>query len=380
MIQPPRPDKVDVALLYQDYEPFKYVNLVERLSLIFGDNAPVGLGQHEDGSWGVVTIGGIVLKISQNPVPLGPEGFASALASPFTQNNRPDAQALVQSHRKTIFVTVGSSDILTDFVGQSDVAKRITEILGEETFAVKTPSKETFSDWMFVAQLVASHIAKMTNPILIHWCQSDQLLTPDQLDMTADPRAMNVQIHPSLFSSGNDEQGRQKIGFHAYGSEHITGYHMIFEETHLRFERVREVAHDFIYGLSKSSDVPTSGEIVRMKSGAALRLHLKEAGDAHPRPYLSLEVLELGKQAPKPDIQQRLQGAFEAYQSKASQQAPPAKPKPGKVQKKRKPFLSTFFGQVVVLIGLIIVFGLQLGVVAFAGFLAWTQFKTAKTA
>ena len=49
MVPPVRPTKVDVGLLYQDYEPFSYGKLVQDLQLIAGDNYEVGLGHHHDG-------------------------------------------------------------------------------------------------------------------------------------------------------------------------------------------------------------------------------------------------------------------------------------------------------------------------------------------
>ncbi len=117
------------------------------------------------------------------------------LLSPFTQMKSPDAKALVQAHRKNIFITVGSDEILTDGLpdGLSDRDfGTLEDIMGAEYFAPKTPNQYEFSNWLFIAQLFASHIANMTKPDLIPWCQSDQLLTPDQFDLQKDPCAMGV--------------------------------------------------------------------------------------------------------------------------------------------------------------------------------------------
>jgi hypothetical protein len=106
----------------------------------------------------------------------------------------PDAKALVQAHRKNIFITVGSDEILTDGLpdGLSDRDfGTLEDIMGAEYLAPKHQINTSFH-WLFIAQLFASHIANMTKPDLIPWCQSDQLLTPDQFDLQKDPRAMSV--------------------------------------------------------------------------------------------------------------------------------------------------------------------------------------------
>ena len=80
MVPPVRPTKVDVGLLYQDYEPFSYGKLVQDLQLIAGDNYEVGLGHHHDELFGVVIINGVVLKISQNSSPLALEGLQACFS------------------------------------------------------------------------------------------------------------------------------------------------------------------------------------------------------------------------------------------------------------------------------------------------------------
>lgn len=359
MVQPPRPSKVDVALLYQDYEPFSYANLARRLQTIVGDGYTVGLGSHQDGSFGILHIGGIVFKISQNDGPLSPDGFAGALGSPFTKMNCPDAQALVLAHRKNIFITVGNDNILTEGLMDSAIVAGLGSVLGDDILSPKTPNKSEFSNWLFMAQIVSSHISKMIKPDLIHWCQSDQLLTPDQFDLVNDPRAMNVQIHPSLFSSGNDSAGNQKIGFHAFGSEHITGHHVIVEETPLLFADVRSTVNDLIYSFSRSGDLPQDGHVVKMKSGAALRVFRKEPDHNFPRTYLSVEVIAVGTESPK------------AGGSSQKPEKPLAKLRP----KTGTQFFQSNLGQTVLGIGSVLAFGPIYGIIIFSAWFFWSKFK-----
>jgi hypothetical protein len=300
-----RPAKIEAALLYQDYKPFAYAYFVDRLKLVFGDDIPVTLGGHQDGSFGIINAGGIIIKISQNQGPLGQAGFQGALSSSYTKLEQPDAEKTVQSHCKNIFVTVGGDSVL---LPDLQPGSQSHEMLAMVAPPEEVPGVVLFSNRVHIARLVVSQLIALNKPDLIHWCQSDQVLKPEQMSPADDPRGMALQIHPSLFSSGVDENGSQKIGFHAFGSEHVTGQHVFVEETPFALSGVIEVANDFIYSLTKTCELPKNGSVVRMKSGAVLRVTQAAADYRFPRNYLLVEMLEPGtpaQRSSKPDSMTR---------------------------------------------------------------------------
>ncbi|WIY26303.1 hypothetical protein [Parasedimentitalea psychrophila] len=276
---PIRPAKIEAALLYLDYQPFAYAAFVDRLRLIFGDDIPVALVDHRGGAFGLINADGILIKISQNQQPLALAGFQGALASSYTKMQQPEAEDIVQGHRKTIFVTVGDDSLL-----RPDAAPE-----------TQSPGVVLFSNRVHIARLVVSQIVALNRPELIHWCPSDQLLKPEQLSSVEDPGGLALQIHPSLFSSGVDENGSQKIGFQAFGSEHVTGHHVFVEETAFALPGVIRAVNDFISSLTKTCELPKSGSVVQMKSGAALRVTQAVADYRFPRNFLLVEVLQPGR-------------------------------------------------------------------------------------
>jgi hypothetical protein len=291
---PDRPKQLDAALLYKDYKPFAYRQLVTRLQKIFGEKVRVKLGVHEDGSFGIINVEGIILKISQNSHALGIEGFAATLMAPFTTHTKPDAQKTIQSHRKNIFVTVGCDPILIPDFAPGEVSPEVEKLLAKTRPIAAKPSAAVHANRVFVARTVINELIAMNKPSLIHWLQSDQLVTPEEMSMANDSTGMALQLHPVMFSTGNDEDGKQMIGFDAFGAEHIMGYHVVVEETQLLFETVFKDVQGFIYALHNSGAEPVSGKVMTLKSGASFKVHCEPANDKYKRPYLRLEVLKTG--------------------------------------------------------------------------------------
>lgn len=291
---PVRPSRVEAALLYDEFQPFAYSDFAKRLELVFADQVTVKLGAHQDGIWGILVVGGHVVKLSQNPQPLGPEGFQPVLNSPATKMRLPEAAQLVSAHKQNIFITVGDDDVLTPDIDTSSFGKDFGDIVSSTFSKPETPSVEKFSTRVFLTRLMVSQLIAMNRPSLVHWCQSDQLFRPQELELTRDPRGMAVQLHPSFFSSGASEQGTQKIGFHCFGSEHICGHHMVVNETAAPATVAVEAAEDLAYYYYKTGETPTHDTVLQFKSGTDVRIRKTEDANAYPRPYLSLDIVKVG--------------------------------------------------------------------------------------
>lgn len=362
-------NQVDIALLYQDYTPFSYLELAQRLQLICGDHSPVSLGHCQDGIFGVVKIGPICALISQNQTPLDAEGFSAAIESPFNARSCPQARSLVKEHRKNVFITVGNSDILTNQIRNNDAARELEAALGEELFPVTAPTRSEFSDWLFIARIVCRQVMEIARPTLVHWCQSNQLFMPEDIDSLADPRGMTLYIHPFLFSNGSDARGRQMLGYHAFGSEQLTGHHVVVEETSLDFPEVRHAVDGFIYGLIAENTPPMDGQILDMKSGAKLKVNRMGPDQRYPGHYLSIDVLAVGN------------GLAEEAQRVKKTRAMRDKIV-GNIDTKtndgEKPIYKTTMGQIAIGLCLIFALGLPRGILLCAAWFLWNRYRNAK--
>lgn len=293
-----RPTQIDAALLCTDFRPFAYAPLVKKLERLFAGKLPVRAGMHQDGVGGVIVIGPHHVLVSQNPVPLRPAGFQMALDSPILKKWHPDAARLVAQHRANVFVTLGGKDILFQPDLRAALTPEMSALVESVLPAGQSPDIATFAQRVHVARLVTEVIADMIHPDLIHWCQSNQIFTPETFAYGLDTRGMTVQVHPYLFSDGRDAQGRQLLGFHAFGAEHLTGHHVIVEQSILNPEALIPAVNDLIHGIHKNGQLPRHGSIVRMKSGVEFLVHLVPADARHPRPYLSVAVVAVGDAPP----------------------------------------------------------------------------------
>ncbi len=291
-VTPVRPTRVEAALLYEAHEPFSYEELANELKDLFEEEVQVNLGAHHDGIWGVLTIGGHVVKISQNGGPLAPKGFQGALASPANKLMVPDAEEIIAGHQKNVFITVGGDEILMPDIEPGTFSEAFEELLADAIKREGVPSLKHFSNRVFIARLVVCQVMALARPKLVHWCQSDQLLRPEWMDLARDPRGMCLQIHPS-FNLGTDiTSGQPGVGFHAFGAEHICGYHMIFNPFAGSTTAAVEAAEDLAYHLlTKRSQVPERAEMT-LKSGARLQVSLHANLHKHPRPYISVNVIK----------------------------------------------------------------------------------------
>lgn len=291
---PVRPSRIEAALLFDEFQPFAYADFAQRLELVFGDKVSVKLGAHEDGVWGILDVGGHFVKLSQNLNPLGPEGFQPVLNSPATKMRVPEAGQLVSGHRQNIFITVGDNDVLTPDIDTSTFGEEFAQIVSDTFNTSETPSLEKFENRVFLTRLMVSQLIAMNKPTIVHWCQSDQLMRPEEFELTHDPRGMTVQLHPSFFSSGTRENGVPRVGFHCFGSEHICGHHMVVNETSAPATVAVEAAEDLAYYYCKTGATPASDIVMQFKSGTDVRIRKTEDTNAFPRPYLSLDIVKVG--------------------------------------------------------------------------------------
>lgn len=324
-----RPAHIEAALLYDNYDPFTYTALVKQLELLFDGHWPIELGAFRDGIWGEISVGEHVVKITQNDHPLRPEGFASCLAAPSTQMRFPQAADAVNFHNMNIFLTVGDGD-----TKKAETGPELFELSPPDASITPQrpkpePSLDTFSDRVFVARVILDHLIRINTPTAVHWCQSNQIFRPEELDINADPTGMTVQINPSYFASGSKEDGRPKIGFHCFGAEHVCGYHIIVNETAHDLSASVAAARELVYSIFKSRDIPPHDTIMRLKNGAALQVTQSGPSEAFASPHLIIDILKIGD--PKlatSDALPRSKGRTRSEARAGSSQSPMPEAKP----------------------------------------------------
>jgi|GEM_PF-1644012 len=295
-MQGPIPPVVEAALLYDEYKAFDYAGFAKFLQKVFKESLQVRLGVHQDRAFGLLVAGSSYILISQNKEPLASDGFQNALNSEYMKIHYPEGEEVVQSHRKNIFVTVGSKDITLT----PDIQEMISKVSPDlKVPKSPPPNQKQFETHWLMAQIVTHLLCIVNQPRLIHWCQSDRFIRPDEWAKAVKNRSgWPFQVHPVLLNTQQmDDQGRHKIGIALHGSEHFTGHHMVVEETIYSFERViDEIIFEMMSMLHGQKELPQSGSKITFKSGAATRLHVRPAGEVHPRPYVSLEILSLADQ------------------------------------------------------------------------------------
>ena len=313
-----RPTQIKAALLCDAVRPVSYVRLEQKLSTLFAGKLSVRLGQCQDGAAGSVMIGPHHILVSQINQPLPAARFHKAMQSAIMQRRYPGTAHAVASHRAAVCITLGGPDILLQSHLRTATAARLPSTLDPAPTAASTPDIALFAQRVHVARLVTEVVADMVRADLIHWSPSDQIFTRDTFAYGLDTRGMAVQIHPWLFSDGPDPQGRQKEGYHALGAEHVTGHHVIVEQTILNLETIIPAINDLIHGIQKDGQLPRHGSTVQMKSGVELLVHLLPADARHPRPYLSVAVVTVGNAQPP---------ARPAARAMTRRQTPPALPR-----------------------------------------------------
>ena len=162
-----------------------------------------------------------------------------------------------------------------------------------------------------------------------------------------------------MFSDGSDPAGNLKVGFHAFGSEHITGHHVLAEATALLLDNVRNAVNKFIYSISLSNTLPQDGHIVELKSGGRLRVSRNASDKRFPRAYLSVEVLDvrsapMGTKGPSPK---------------------PERPLATKRLKVAQELFQTHTGQLVCGVASVLIFGGPFGLITFSAWFIRCNFK-----
>ncbi len=235
---------VDCALLHEQFKPMdsrRLFEAVESLAARFGYARACQLIVTSTDKDVHVFAGDHRILISQNPQPLEPDGFRTALTTPFTGMIFPGARDAVDRHRANTFLSIGKGvTSLPPEMLQSEFGQMLAD---RTAFTTSEEAQRAFGLCEDLTKLMSGH-----NPAsAIHWCASDNLIPQAFFDQaTAGGDATLLHIRPYITSSAGRMGDGLPIGVTANGSQWLLGKMVTFEEARVPISWMIEATYGFI--------------------------------------------------------------------------------------------------------------------------------------
>lgn len=282
------PTEIEAAILYPGACPdIGFPDILDHLNKTFeGALEPFRYSTFATDASTLFVGSDLFILISKNPEPLGPQGFAGSLASPYTRMTFEDAERAVAQHLSNIFITVSCEPPL------GDVGRELKTKLG---LAVKEQRPEVFDMKLAICKMLAQFICARSRPSAVNWCQSSQLLPPDRFAMiaSAEPLPTPLFIHPSFFSSNKMIAGRRVIGARGSCSEHFINRQVVVNEAPMPFSWVFERICNFVDMVrERDGALIPDGDTFGSSEREIIRVRHEEPSEAEPFGvvYLTLEA------------------------------------------------------------------------------------------
>jgi hypothetical protein len=280
--------QIECALLYDRFDPAdggELFDVVETAILRAGLAKSCNRIPTEDKDVHVMA-GDYVVMISQNPGPLGPDGFANCLNQPFTRLVLPDAAERVSRHRANTFVTITKGLPLT-----GNDQSFLNEVGGD---------KYSFTDWseakvaMELCYYFARHFCSKRAPSAVHWCPADHLVDHEFfLGAGQGPTLTPLFIRPNLYSSSGRMGNGAPIGMIANGSEYLLGRNVSFREAPVDFRWMIERVCNFIDMCHARGDIIPHGESFGASGSEVISVaHIAPSGN-NPRASIELTAVNV---------------------------------------------------------------------------------------
>lgn len=233
---------VDSAVLHEQYKPIDMNSVLEGCKTLcskIGFEADVFLSEESNQEHLQIHVGGHKIVIRQEDKPLDPEGFRSALGTTYTGMIFPNAREAVESHTAYTFISISK--------GLFDFPEEISTLLGPQLSATNSYTQsDDVKRVMNLCRELVDLIIDNNLASAIHWCPSDNLVSPAffQKQSTGDMTLLNLR--PVLTSSFGRMGDGEPIGMTLNGSQWLIGKLVIFEETPVPFAWMMHVAFAFV--------------------------------------------------------------------------------------------------------------------------------------
>lgn len=240
---PPLP-AVESAILHDRFQPIDGQRLLQAITALaakYGLGAQCSLMVTSTEKDIHVLVGAYRILVSQNAEPLGPEGFRTALTTPFTGMIFPGAQEAVARHQANTFVTVGKGPMtLPDDLLYSSIGDAVAEM------SAFTTSEEAAAA-MALCQELTNVVIKEHPARAIHWCVSDNLVPQDYFERAVATSGVTLlAVRPYLSSSTGRLGDGLPVGVTANGSQWLLGKMVMIEEAPVPLSWLLPTLYGFI--------------------------------------------------------------------------------------------------------------------------------------
>lgn len=292
---------IEAALLYDTMETMRSDTILPRLNKAL---QPQGIRFHACSK----TAGGptkftgdrmhIVLSEVNGPLPS--EIFQPALSSHFTRIKPADYAARIDRHHRAILIAVG------DGPAPEAGSNTRTEKSNVETAPL---DRKILSCYQTVVAAMETSC-----PDLVHWSQSDLLLTPEEVLRSRDlPFPMHIVTHPAPFSSGTDASGTPLIGFRARQSHLFCEKTLVMEECGKPLDFSLTVVDFLMLQFMAGQIGLRHGDVYNFSDAERIIIRHVEGSGERPEGYISVRFEKRGSH-PRADMPHR----------RAAQQMPPS--------------------------------------------------------
>ncbi|WP_299480083.1 hypothetical protein [uncultured Roseibium sp.] len=245
----PALDRVECAILHEEFNPLDgnvIFQAIQRLSRELNYAPEVQLIVSSTRKDVHVHANGHRILVSQNTEPLEPEGFRTALSTPYTGFVLPNAHDVVMRHKANTFITIAKgfldSQLLREKFGS--LLDGLDNSIDDQTsFKTLEEADRARTFCYALAKLIIGH-----NPaIAIHWCVSDNLVPQTYFEGVAkDGDYTLLNIRPFLSSSAGRLGEGLPLKMVVHGSQWIIGKMIEFEEAPVPFPWMMEIVYGFI--------------------------------------------------------------------------------------------------------------------------------------
>ncbi|MGL4487900.1 MAG: hypothetical protein ACRCU5_00455, partial [Rhizobiaceae bacterium] len=171
---------VECAILHDSFAPvsgqklFDIVTLATRSLGLTADLQGEMTGAHSISA----SCGGLHILVSQNPQPLAQRGFANVLGQPITKVVMPDADSRIARHQANTFITVSKGAHMPQ-----PLLRAVNGVLpGLADSGAAFADFERLKSALTLTHRIAISIIGQVATSAVHWCMSDQLVSPEFME------------------------------------------------------------------------------------------------------------------------------------------------------------------------------------------------------
>jgi hypothetical protein len=142
--------------------------------------------------------------------------FERTLNSPFTKMMTPGGRDLLTQHRAHVLVGVHHG-VIPEMKGDAGNLLKQLNVLPGNTLTA-------FKERLLLCERLSLRVHRKANASLVHWTQSDMLLTGAAFEKLAGSEAPSpLHVHPLLFDGGQSADGKRQVTIRTLGASHFIG-------------------------------------------------------------------------------------------------------------------------------------------------------------